>query len=50
MKYEEGLLFDRFGEIIADASDVIDAIISTTISISTKKKNDDYDSDDDNGR
>ena len=50
MKYEEGLLFDRFGEIIADASDVIDAMISTTISISTKKKNDDYDSDDDNGR
>ena len=50
MKDEEGLLFDRFGEIIADASDVIDAMISTTISISTKKKNDDYDSDDDNGR
>ena len=48
---EKGLLFDRFGEIIADASDVIDAMIS----ISTKKKND-YDSDDndfdddDNGR
>ena len=49
MTDEEGLLFDRFGEIIADASDVIDAMISTQISISTIKKNE-YDSDDDNGR
>ena len=42
-------LFDRFGEIIADASDVIDAMISTQISISRIKKNE-YDSDDDNER
>ena len=49
MTDEEGLLFDRFGEIIADASDVIDAMISTTLSISTTEKNE-YDSDDDNGR
>lgn len=38
MTDEEGLLFDRFGEIIADASDVIDAMISSTISISTKNR------------
>ena len=50
MTDEEGLLFDRFGEIIADASDVIDAMISTQISISTIKKNFEYDSEDDNGR
>jgi hypothetical protein len=45
-------LFDRFGEIIADASDVIDAMMisTTTLSISTKKKKNDNDSDDDNGR
>ena len=49
MTDEEGLLFDRFGEIIADASDVIDAMISTQISISTITKNK-YDSEDDNGR
>ena len=45
-------LFDRFGEIIADASDVIDAMMisTTTLSISTRKKKNDNDSDDDNGR
>ena len=50
MTDEEGLLFDRSGEIIADASDVIDAMISTQISISTIKKNFEYDSEDENGR
>ncbi|CAL6395759.1 unnamed protein product [Bathycoccus prasinos] len=38
MTDEEGLLFDRFGEIIADASDAIDAMMISTISISTKKR------------
>jgi len=38
MTDEEGLLFDRFGEIIADASDVIDAMMILTISISTKNR------------
>ncbi len=38
MTDEEGLLFDRFGEIIADASDVIDAMMISTISISTKNR------------